>query len=264
MSEYLVSLDVYAGPLDVLLRLIEHQELDITRVSLALVADQFLAYVSELETVSASNLGDFLVIAARLLVLKSRVLLPRPAETVDDEDEDWESDLLERLKEYRRFKQVADALREIEESGRRSYPRLAPPPDIEPRLRPGEASPKELFRAFQRALEAHPLTAPVDAIVAPVVVRMGDCVRSILTRAKRYPRVRFSTLMRQARSRLEVIVTFLAMLELIKQQRIQTVQESLFGEIYIEAREPDPDAVLPPLDFSDYGDEEAPGAEAGS
>ena len=152
MSEYLVSLDVYAGPLDVLLRLIEHEELDITRVSLALVADQFLAYVAEIETISAANLGDCLVIAARLLVLKSRVLLPRYEEEPDEEDEDWESDLLERLKEYRRFKQVANALREIEASGQRSYPRLAPPPKFEPRLKPGEAFADELFKAFQQVL----------------------------------------------------------------------------------------------------------------
>jgi len=254
--DYQVSLDVFEGPLDLLLRLIERQELDITLVSLALVADQFLAQVTALEDVSAENLANFLVIAARLLVIKSRVLLPQP-EQEEEEEETWGEELVDRLQEYKRFKEAAARLRELEQRGRHLYPRLAPPPKIEPRLRTGEGSVDELVQALRRVLEARPRVAPVDEVVSPIVVHITDCIRHILQRLKRYGRLRFSTLMRRARSKVEVIVHFLAMLELIKLQRVRAIQERPFAEIYLEPREPDPGAEVPPLDLSEYGEGEA-------
>lgn len=252
---YQVALDVYKGPLDVLLRLIERQELDITLVSLALVADQFLEHISRLQEESAANLADFLVIAARLLVLKSRILLPKPEEQKESEGEDWEQELVERLREYKRFKQVAAQLREIEEEGQRAYPRIAPPPKITPRLVAGELEVADLVAAFKRVLEAHPPMPPVDDVVAPLVVHITDCIANILWRVRRYPRVRFSTLIKRARSRVEIIVTFMALLELLKQQRIRAMQEQPFGEIHIEAREPGPGAEIAPIDLYEYGEQ---------
>ena len=254
MSSYQVSLDVFEGPLDLLLRLIEREELDIALVSLALVADQYLAHLAQLSERSASNLADFLVIAAKLLVIKSRNLLPKSEEEGDGEEEDWEDDLVQRLQEYKRFKLAAAKLREIEERGLRAYPHEAPPPRFEPRLSPGDATIEDLVSAFRRVLEEHPLTPPVDQVVAPVTVHIADCISTILTRLRRYGRVRFSTLMRRARSRAEMIVTFLAMLELIKQQRLRAVQERPFGEIHLQAHEPSTDEEIPPLDLSEYGE----------
>ena len=254
MSTYRVSLDVFEGPLDLLLRLIEREELDITLVSLALVADQFLAHIARLQGASAANLADFLSIGARLVVLKSRVLLPRPEDEDTSDDEDWGQDLVERLQEYRRYKEVAGRLREIEETNQRMYPRVAPPPHMERPLQPGEVSLQQLLAALQEVLSAHPPSRPVDDVVAPVMVRIGDCVRTIQEMTARMGRVRFSLLMRRAHSRMEIIVTFLAMLELIKQQRLRAVQEYAFEEIYLEAREPDVDAELEPLDLSEYGE----------
>jgi segregation and condensation protein A len=256
MSSYQVTLDVYEGPLDVLLRLIERQELDIALVSLALVADQFLEHVARLKEVSAGNLADFLVIAARLLVLKSRVLLPRSDED-EEEEEEWEEDLVERLRQYKRYKEAAARLREIEECGLRCYPREVPSPKLEARLLPGDATLDELVAALRRVLAAHPPTPPVDDVVAPVVIHISACIRTIQSLIQRYPRLRFATLMRRARSRMEVIVTFMAMLELIKQQRLRVTQERSFGEIYLQAREPDPEAEIAPLDLSEYGEGEA-------
>jgi segregation and condensation protein A len=255
MSDYLVALDVYEGPLDVLLRLIEREELDITLVSLALVADQFLEHVSRLKEVSAANLADFLVIAARLLVIKSRVLLPQPESEPEQDSDDWEEDLAERLSEYKRYKDAAAELRAMEEAGRRSYPRIAPPPKIEPRLMPGAARPMELLEAFCQILATHPALAPVDEVVAPLVVRMADCIQRIQSLLHRFRRLRFSALVRQTHSKLELIVTFLAMLELIKQQRLCAEQETTFGEIYLMARQPSPEALSEPIDLSEYGEE---------
>jgi len=258
ITVYRVALDVFEGPLDLLLRLIEREELDISKVSLAIVADQFLGYVATLQEVSAANLADFLVVAAKLLVIKSRALLPKPEDDADDEEdgEDPGEELARQLKEYKRFKEVAAQLRAIEESGQRAYPRIAPPPQIERHLQPGDVSLAELLDALKRALELHPPAPPVDKVVAPVVVHIADCMRALLDLTVRQPRVHFGAALRRARSRLEVIVTFLALLELIKQQRLRAVQDSPFGEIYLEAREPDPDAEIPETDLSEYGDSE--------
>lgn len=239
---YRVELEVYQGPLDLLLRLIEREELDITTVSLALVTDQYLAHLAEVQERSAAQLADFLQVAGRLIVIKSRVLLPRPeAPAEGDEVPVDEDDLVAQLRQYKRFKETAARLREIEESGRRTFPRAAPPPHVELRLKPGDATLADLITAFRQVLEAHPPLQPVDDVVAPLSVHIGDCISLILDRVGRYPRVRFSTLLRSARSRLEVIVTFLALLELMKQQRVRAIQERPFGEIYVEARVPDPD-----------------------
>jgi segregation and condensation protein A len=254
ITTYRVTLDVFEGPLDVLLRLIEREELDISKVSLAIVADQFLGYVATLREISAANLAEFLVVAAKLLVIKSRALLPKPENESDDEEheEDPGEELARQLEEYKRFKAVAAQLRAIEETGQRAYPRIAPRPQIERRLVPGEVSLTELLDALKRALELHPPTPPVDDVVAPVVVHIADCMRTLLDMATRHAQVRFGAVLQRARSRLEVIVTFLALLELIKQQRLRAVQTRPFGEILIEAREPDPDADIPATDLSAY------------
>jgi segregation and condensation protein A len=241
MTEYRVELEVYQGPLDLLLRLIEREELDITTVSLAVVTDQYLAYLAQARERSAAQLADFLQVAGRLLVLKSRVLLPRPEDQTDgDELLIDEDDLVAQLREYKRYKETAAKLREIEEAGQRTYHRAAPPPRMPPRLNPGDVSIDELVAAFRQVLESRPPTEPVDGVVPPLGVHIGDCMALIVERVARYPRARFSTLLRSARSRLEVIVTFLALLELIKQQRVRASQERPFGEIYVEGRVPDP------------------------
>lgn len=234
---YEVVLDVYQGPLDLLLQLIERQELDITLVSLALITDQYLAHLAHLKELSAANLATFLVIAARLLVIKSRVLLPREEEEADaSEEEEWVDDLVDRLKEYKRFKEAAAYLGELAAAGKRLWPRFAPPPKMEKPPQFGEMRVEELAAAFAQVLEEHPPTPPVDPVVSPLVVRISDCVARILQGLRRYRRLRFSSLIKRARSRIEVIVTFLAMLELIKQRRIAVMQEKLFGEIYVQAR----------------------------
>lgn len=256
ISTYRVTLDVFEGPLDLLLRLIEREELDISRISLTLVADQYLAYVAQLSETSAANLADFLVVAAKLLLIKSRALLPKMEEEEQEEDKDEVGEELEhQLREYKRFKEAAKALRQIEERGLKAYPRIAAPVQLQQRLEPGSVTLADLVEACKRALEAHPVAQPVDRVVAPIVVHIADCIKTITELLHRHRRLRFSTLVRRARSRLEIIVSFLALLELLKQQRLVAVQERAFGEIYIEPRVPDSEADLLPLDLSEYGEE---------
>ena len=246
---YRVTLDVFEGPLDLLLRLVECRELDITHVSLAAVADQYLAYVARLRQVSAANLVDFLVIAAKLLVIKSRSLLPGHEDDMDEaEEEDVGAELAQQLLEYKRFKEVASRLRDIESAGLRTYSRIARPPRVERRLRPGDVTLTDLLNAFRRILENHPPVAPVDSIVAPLKVSMSDCIKAIHDLLRDRHRADFSTLVRRARSRMEVVVSFLALLELVKRRRLRLIQERPFDEIYLVEPEPSPNANTAPTD----------------
>ncbi|MEA3407820.1 MAG: segregation/condensation protein A [Chloroflexota bacterium] len=242
MPAYTVSLDIFRGPLELLLRLIEAEELDITAISLAAVADQYLVHLKELQRAEPGSLADFLVVAAELLVIKSRVLLPQPQEDDEEEEQAWESDLMSRLQAYKRFKEMACRLGQIEQRGQRSYVRLAPPPEIPRHVKPGQGDIEGLLRAFEEILERNPPRAPVDEVVPRLVVHIEDRIESILAKVCRHDKVTFSEFMREARSRMEIIVTFLAMLELIKRQRIRVSQEKAFGEIYLEQCQ-DEDAI---------------------
>lgn len=234
MSSYTVTLDIFKGPLELLLRLIEAEELDITTISLAAVADQYLAHLESLEHVEPDDLADFLMVAAELLVIKSRILLPQSKKDEEQEEKDWESDLVSRLQAYKRFKEMASRLGEIEEKGQRSYMRLASPPEIEQRVKPGQGDLEDLLQALEEILERTSPRSPVAKVVPRFEVHIDDCIESILTKVRHRERVAFSEFMRETHSRTEIIVTFLAMLELIKQQRIRVSQEKIFGEICLE------------------------------
>ncbi len=237
-----------------LLRLIEREELDITVISLARVADQYLSYIKTLRDLSSEQLAEFISVAARLLLIKSRHLLPAPEPPLVEDAEGDAMDLVRQLSEYRRYKAVATQLREIERVGQRSFSRVAPPPHMERPLPDEEMEAKELRAALLAVIERTVQAPPVDKIVSPVIVHMVDCVSRVIKAVKEGIRVRFSRLLKDTRSRLEAIVTFLAILEMNKQQRIRISQEGLFGEIYLERH----DGLAPPdlgeIDLSEYGE----------
>jgi segregation and condensation protein A len=236
---YRVQLPVFQGPLDLLLHLIEQEELDITKVALAQVTDQYLAYLAILQEVEVEFLTDFLVIAAKLLLIKSQALLPKPPSSLaDEEEEDLGDQLARQLLAYKRFKEAAQALRQREEAGLRSFVRVAPPPKIEPRLSLDEVTLDDLVAAVRQALAVRPADLAVDEVVAPVTVTIDQQMVFIRDELTRHERISFNRLLRQAASRLEIIVTFLAVLELIKQYVIDVRQEALFGDIVISPKGP--------------------------
>jgi segregation and condensation protein A len=240
---YHVRLPVFEGPFDLLLHLIEREKLDISAVSLAMVTDQFLAYVRELETIRAGDLADFLVVASRLVLMKSRLLLPVPPTAGQDEDgEDPAEELARQLREYRRFKQAAVVLQAIEESGGRTYTRVAPFPELERRFSPDDSakvmsscSLADLLAAARAALCTAPLPpASLPAgVVIPFTLTIRDQIRLIRQFTMEGRPVTFRALVYHARHRMEIAVTLLAVLELIKRGQITVVQRSLFGEIEI-------------------------------
>jgi len=231
---YQVKLAVFEGPLDLLLQLIERQELDITTVSLAAVTDQYLEHIRLLEDLDAAALADFLVVAAKLLYIKSQMLLPRPPAPLTPEEEAPGEALARQLREYKRFKQVALGLREREAAGLRSYPREAPPPQPETRFRLEDVALADLLGAMQEALARLPTVPEAESAVRPLSVSIDDKIADIARRTAGRRRVSFRALLRAATSRVEVIVTFLALLELVRLRRVTVAQESLFEDIAIE------------------------------
>ena len=237
--EYEVRLPVFEGPLDLLLHLIEKQELDITTVSLAQVTDQYLEYIGELREKRAANLADFLVVASKLLLIKSRLLLPVPSGTLpDDEEGDLGEDLVRQLIEYKRFKQVAAFLSERSKKNLRAYVRVGAV-SVAGTVRELDAdgmSLAALVGAVRRALQVKPAEPPVSQVIPPITISIHDKVDQITFVLNRKGQMAFRELIADAQTRIEVIVTFLAVLELIKSGFLSVRQEELFGEIFLYYR----------------------------
>lgn len=236
---YQVRLEVFEGPLDLLLQLIQRQEMDITTVALAQVTDQYLDYVSRLEEIDPGALAEFLVIAARLLLIKSRALLPQPPLMVEEDGEDPGEELARRLIEYRKFKAAAVGLRAREEQGLRAYVRLASPPRLDRRVELDGLSLDDLIAAFRQALALHPAPA-VSGDIVPFTLTIEDQMREIMNRVAQGGQISFKRFLAAAASRLEVVVSFLALLELIKLKKVAVHQAEPFGEIIIFAGSPGP------------------------
>jgi segregation and condensation protein A len=238
-TAYRVELPDFEGPLDLLLALIEREELDITKIALARVTDQYLAYLEVLRKVNPDELTDFLIVAAKLILIKSQMLLPRPPPSIiEDEEEDVGDELARQLLVYKQFKEIAGQLKEIEDKGQRNFVRVATStPNLKPKLIPGMISLEEFLQAACDALAIKPPEPDVDEVVSPEVVTIGQQMAHIWQEITARGSVSFQTLLRQSHSRLEVIVTLLAVLELIKRGLVKVEQADLFGDIVISQSE---------------------------
>lgn len=233
---YTVHTSVYEGPLDLLLDLIERAELDITSVSLATVTDQYLASIKELELLNADEISAFLVIAAKLLQIKSEALLPRSPARVSGE-EDVGRSLVDQLKLYKRFKEIGGWMNERQHANLRTFLRVAPPPKVEPKLDLSNLTLEKLVNAAQEAFAKERSKRPLGEIIAAPRVTIREKIDLITKTMKEVGRSNFRSLLNAGASRLEVVVTFLAMLELVKRYRIQARQEGLFSDIEIDRSE---------------------------
>ena len=229
---YNVQTPVYEGPLDLLLNLIEHAELDITSVSLAMVTDQYLAYINSLEQINADEISAFIVIAAKLLQIKSEALLPRPP-TREPGEEDAGRSLVDQLKLYKRFKEIGGWLNAQEQANLRTYLRIAPPPKVEPKLDLTNLSLEKLVNAAEIAFAKEKEKQPLGVIIAAPRVTIREKIDLISKTLKEVEHSTFRALLNAGASRLEIVVTFLALLELVKRYRVNAQQDGLFHEIEI-------------------------------
>lgn len=233
LGNYKVEIPVYQGPLDLLLSLIERAELDVTAVSLASVTDQYLAYLRGLEEMLPDEISSFLVIAAKLLQIKSEALLPRPPEREVGEEDPGVA-LVEQLKLYKRYKEIAIWIEERQENNLRAYLRVAPPPKVEPKLDLSNLTLEGLLNAAERAFAREKEKKPLSTVITAPRVTIREKIDFITKTMKSIHKMTFSGLITDKSTRVEIVVTFLAMLELIKRYRISAVQSELFGDIEFE------------------------------
>jgi segregation and condensation protein A len=239
---YAVSLPLFEGPLDLLLHLIEQEKLDISEISLVAVTDQYLKTIAQLEELAPGALADFLVIASRLLYIKSTRLLPKPAGG-EEEGEDSSENLVRHLLEYRQFRRVASELRSREDEGNRLFVRPPTTVDLgdmstkQPEF--GELDASLLQNALKKALARIPVLPPPPQLrpYAVTVAERLESVRALLAKLhlhdEKPQQLPFSALLEESSSRIEVIVTFLAILELVKQREVVARQDATFGEIML-------------------------------
>jgi segregation and condensation protein A len=236
-TEYKVKLEVFEGPLDLLLYLIKQDEIDIYDISIERITRQYLEYLQAFKELNIELAGEFIVMAANLIYLKSRSLLPvdqqPPEEDADEGDPRW--DLIRQLIEYKKFKEAAAELHQRELEQERIFAREGgSAPALQESLRLGEVGIFQLINAFQAVLKKLEARQDVQEIFGERF-SVSEKIDTILRRVATGVPIRFSDLFGTGVSRLEVVVTFLALLELIRLKQVRAIQKNIFEEIEIAA-----------------------------
>jgi len=226
-----VFLEAFEGPLDLLLYLIKRQNLDILNIPLAHITEQYMQYIDMMQEIRFELAAEYLLMAAMLAEIKSRMLLPRPES--DDDEDDPRAELVRRLQEYERFKQAAENLSEIPRMEREIYPAHAEPPPLEQTKPEVEVDLRELLLAFKDILSRADMYThhQIQKEVLSVRARMSHVLSMI--DSERF--TDFVTLFNVEDGRRGVVVTFMALLELLKERMIDLVQSEPFAPIYVKA-----------------------------
>ena len=232
-GQYRIETDLYQGPLDLLLDLIEKAELDITVLSLAQVTDQFLEYVRAMQEENPTEVSAFVVIAARLIQIKSTALLPKQKVNITDVDEDSGEALAQQLITYRRFKLLSDSLAEREDRRLHAWVRTgAPDVGLEPALDISGWNGDMLAKIASRVFIPPKKAKALETVMKKPRLSIHDKIRLLVNRIRKSNSVQFSSLLKTG-NKNETVVTFLAMLELIKQNAVTIHQDHNFSDIEI-------------------------------
>jgi segregation and condensation protein A len=246
---YQLRLPTFEGPLDLLLRLVERDQLPISEVSLVAVTDQFLAYLDELEATGPETIAEFAAVGARLVLLKSRSLLPRPMAA--DETEPDQHELVRQLTEYQRIRNAALHLAERDRQGAGAFERgggvAVPAPPALPPL--AAHPPNALVKAIRRRLSA--LVPPAQTFVPRPVVTLREMIERVLAALGTERETDFRALIRDRGDRHETLTAFLAVLALIRRRLLEAHQSELFGEIALVPSRADQRSVEAPVDSDD-------------
>ena len=231
---YKVKLEIFEGPFDLLLYLIKRNEINVYDIPIASILDQYLQYVELMRLLDLNIAGEFIVVAATLMQIKSKMLLPQepnPLDEIPEEEKDPRAELVKRLLEYRQFKEAADQLRLKERARQDIFKRQPVMEDAATGESYFEASLFDLINAFSKALKDIPKELFYEVIKDEFTVE--GKVHELLHRFMDMPRIKLSLLFSQARSKLEIIATFLAVLELIRLKEVLVVQRNVFGDIEV-------------------------------
>jgi len=236
-TDYKVKLEIFEGPLDLLLYLIKRDELDIYDISIERITRQYLEYLQAFKELNIDVAGEFIVMAANLLYIKSRGLLPvdqqPPEEEAEEDDPRWE--LIRQLIEYKKFKEAAAQLHDRALEQENIFVRGGT--SISESVRPlllGEVGIFQLINAFQNVIKRVEAREELQQIFGENYT-VSDKIETILGRVSEGGALKFSELFAEMASRVEIVVTFLALLELIRLKQVRAIQPGQFGEIEIAA-----------------------------
>lgn len=231
-----IKVEQFEGPLDLLLQLIEQQQMDVSTLALASVTEQFLNYVKNLQEKNPTNLADFLVIAAKLLVIKSKSLLPNLDLGVEEEEAAF--DLTAQLLQYKKYKEVAKYLKKLDMHRKQSWTHEVEFFDKVTFLPDPEINAQTLAQSLHNlALELKEITKLPKQIMAEVI-SISEKISHIQRLISEQVETTLSSLLKETKSKTEIIVTFLALLELTKQRIVSLEQNEHFADIIIKKTQP--------------------------
>lgn len=231
---YNVKIEKFEGPMDLLLELIEKEKLNITELSLAHVAEQYLEHIKGNDSIKLGNLAEFLAVAAKLILIKSRALLPLLQFTEEEEEEI--KDLAQQLEEYKKFKEASIVLGKITESGKISYSRTGyigvralfyPPADL---------NTYDLKKYFQFVLDDIPIIEKLDEETVEEIITLEEKINDLQNTLRQRVEMSFNELTNGAENKIDVILSFLAMLEMVKQRIVDVEQGEIFQEIKLSVK----------------------------
>ncbi len=242
--DYQVSLPNFEGPLDLLFHLVKKAEVDIYEISITEITDQYIAYLHQWEKLNLEIASEFLVMAARLMELKSRELLPKRAAEAEEEEEqqDPKQELINKIVEYQYFKEIADHLKEQEKKRYQLYWRDHPklPGDInnQETLKVGDIGIHDLLSAFHRVIKKYHQTNQVAKIDTREVsiTEQRDKLLNILSQHQDHT-MYFEELFQKFSTRIEIVATFLALLDLVKERLIIVSQQGISSPLWLQLRE---------------------------
>lgn len=240
-AAYKVKLDVFEGPLDLLLYLVRKDEVDIYDISIERITRQYLEYLEAMESIDVEIGGEFIVMAANLLYIKSRTLLPADLQGPEEEEgepEDPRWELIRQLIEYKKFKEAAGELRDREELAVKLFGRSpsAPPSDGGATLLAGEVGALDLIAAFQRVLDRLEKKKGAEREIEADRFTVSEKIEFVLKVLPESEPLRFEELFAGQTTRSEVVATFLALLELVRLRHVLVRQEGSFGDILLQRR----------------------------
>lgn len=227
---YQVSLNIFKGPFDLLLYLIKKREVDIHDVSISEITNEYLAYLDNIEVLDLNELSRFLVIAAVLIQIKSKALLPeKEEEEIEIEEEETESALSQKLANYKKYQEIAEVLSQYKEANEEIYTKFYQEEEKEIDL--GSIKLTDLIAAFSKIVKE--FSKKEDIIEVKKEISLLDKIEEIKEIVGKVECLRFSEIFAKCQSKLELIVTFLALLELIRRKVVKIFQERQFSEIWL-------------------------------
>ncbi|MRR36099.1 segregation/condensation protein A [bacterium] len=234
---YTVKLEVFEGPLDLLLHLIRKNEVDIHDIPLSIITREYLEYIKMMKELNLAIAGEFLVMASTLIQIKSKTLLPTPAdeESTEEEEEDPRAELVRRLLEYQKYKEAAVSLTGRDMLGRDTYARTFISPELAemmPEEQPAEGELFELIEAFRKVLDRDSEESFHE--VGAESITIAERINEILSQLEGKESLLFDELFPEQFNRDFLIATFLAVLELCKLKMVKVVQANRYGSIWIQ------------------------------